>query len=76
MGKVYKALTKLESEHPQTSLAAAVVASEEARENTNGDQSAEGFDFIRYSLNTPPAEELERMQREAGARDNARRFSR
>ena len=65
MGKVYKALTKLESEQPKSSLAAAVVASEEARANADRDQSADEFDFIRYSLDTPSAEELGRMQPDA-----------
>ncbi|HKP87848.1 MAG TPA: CpsD/CapB family tyrosine-protein kinase [Blastocatellia bacterium] len=66
MGKVYKALTKLESEQPQGSLAATVVAGEEARAKANGDQIVDDFDFIRYSLNTPSAEELEQTQHEAG----------
>lgn len=67
MGKVFKALSKLESEHPQSNLAAAVVASEEARLKSKEGQDHNDFDFIRYSLNTPSAEELERMQRDATA---------
>jgi Mrp family chromosome partitioning ATPase len=67
MGKVFKALSKLESEHPQSSLAAAVVASEEARVKANEDENPDEFDFIHYSLNTPSAEELGRMHR--GAND-------
>lgn len=61
MGKVFKALSKLESEQPQSSLAAAVVASEDARLREQPDQNPDEFDFIRYSLNTPSAEELKRM---------------
>jgi Mrp family chromosome partitioning ATPase len=68
MGKVFKALSKLESERPQPNLAAAVVASEEARLRANEAQDQNDFDFIRYSLNTPSAEELERMQ--GGAADS------
>ncbi|MGA9770546.1 MAG: CpsD/CapB family tyrosine-protein kinase [Blastocatellia bacterium] len=64
MGKVFKALSKLESEHPQSNLAAAVVASEDARLREQADQNTDEFDFIRYSLNTPSAEEMERMQRD------------
>jgi protein-tyrosine kinase len=64
MGKVFKALTKLENEHPQSNVAAAVVASEEARLRANEGQDHNEFDFIRYSLNTPSAEEMERMQRD------------
>ena len=66
MGKVFKALRKLESEHPQNSVAAAVVASEDARLRENADQNPDEFDFIHYSLNTPSAEELKRMQMDVG----------
>jgi len=66
MGKVFKALSKLESERPQSNLAAAVVASEDARLRENADQNPDEFDFMRYSLSTPSAEELERMQRNGG----------
>ena len=72
MGKVFKALSKLESEHPQSSLAAAVVASEDARLRENADQNPDEFDFIRYSLNTPSAEEIERMQRNVSSTPFAR----
>ncbi len=66
MGKVFKALSKLESEHPQSNLAAAVVASEDARLRENADQNPDEFDFLRYSLDTPSAEELKRMQMDVG----------
>jgi protein-tyrosine kinase len=75
MGKVYKALTKLESEHPQSNLAAAVVASEEARQRTNSGAKHDEFDFIRYSLNTPSAEELERRQSDGAVSPFARNQS-
>lgn len=62
MGKVYKALTKLESERPRTNLSATVVAEEEARERAKPSPNSDEFDFLSYSLNTPSAEELERLQ--------------
>src|ERR1043165_2383095 len=82
MGKVFKALSKSESEQPQHSLAAVVVAEEEARAARPDHQpvdaarrrlrrsdieaarhdhdSAETFDFLRFSLNAPATEAFDR----------------
>jgi len=61
MGKVFKALSKSESEQPRHSLAAVVVAEEEARATRqdrarNDQEPAETFDFLRFSLNAPTTE--------------------
>src|SRR6185295_8242672 len=61
MGKVFKALSKSESEQPRHSLAAVVVAEEEARAARNNgahkdQEAAETFDFLRFSLNAPATE--------------------
>ncbi|MEN3332508.1 MAG: hypothetical protein V7641_1873 [Blastocatellia bacterium] len=82
MGKVFKALSKSESEQPPHSLAAVVVAEEEAsaarpdhqpadasrRRLRRSDvgaarqdhESAETFDFLRFSLNAPATEAFDR----------------
>lgn len=61
MGKVFKALSKSENEQPRRSLAAVVVAEEEAsaarKDGAHKDQeAAETFDFLRFSLNAPATE--------------------
>jgi Mrp family chromosome partitioning ATPase len=78
MGKVFKALSKSENEQPRHSLAAVVVAEEEAnaarRDGTHRDQeAADAFDFLRFSLNAPATEAFDsEATRETSARGAAR----
>lgn len=69
MGKVFKALSKSESEQPRRSLAAVVVAEEEAQPARTEHEPDEPFDFVRYSLGAATAGFDDRI----GAADVGRR---
>jgi Mrp family chromosome partitioning ATPase len=77
MGKVFKALSKSESEQPRHNLAAVVVAEEEARAAPNNSahkdqEAAETFDFLHFSLNAPATEAFDSdAARGATRRDGA-----
>jgi capsular exopolysaccharide synthesis family protein len=68
MGRVYDALTKSEREQwPGTAVESP------ADLDAEPDETPEVFDFVRYSINTPSAEQLKRIRRDtdAAARDKA-----
>jgi Mrp family chromosome partitioning ATPase len=69
MGIVYEALTKAERERKPEQAETAAGRSDR-RPGDDRRPEAEDFDFVRYSLNSPAASELRRMQRE---RDTAAR---
>lgn len=54
MGKVYEALNRSERERPQP-----VITSNSKRHTGEDDHHSSEFDFLQYSLNTPPAYEIE-----------------
>jgi capsular exopolysaccharide synthesis family protein len=55
MGKVFEALNRSERERPQSPINAST-----KNRAISDDQDATEFDFLQYSLNTPPAYEIER----------------
>lgn len=54
MGKVYEALNRSERERPQSTVTASA-----KNRALSDDQHSSEFDFLQYSLNTPPAYEIE-----------------
>ncbi|PYP89157.1 MAG: hypothetical protein DMF61_04095 [Blastocatellia bacterium AA13] len=72
MGKVYEA--KLKSEKERSGGAAGLgLATAEARTKEESDKAVDEFDFIRYSLHTPKAVEINHIQREIEAANLARK---
>lgn len=67
MGKVYEALNRAERERPQSAITAAVEGP-----STNNNQHSSEFDFLQYSLNTPPAYEIERDRADSGTEEITR----
>ena len=73
MGKVYEALTRSETEQRQAAAAAGLAREQIKEPRAAASAAAEGFDFVRYSLDTPPANQIERnrMETEAVADERA-----
>jgi len=62
MGTVYEAMNKAQAERARAVTASLKVDNSEHNREPAPEQPADEFDFIRYSLNTPTAAELERLQ--------------
>src|SRR5215813_4127826 len=71
MGRVYEALTRSEEKWKHTARNDFEHSGDDI-DSGRGDTSDE-FDFVKYSLNTPNAAELQRTQSELAAKARARR---
>ena len=67
MGTVFEAMNRSQEEQARAVGAAPAVDKPELRPEAELEQGSDEFDFIRYSLSTPTAAELERMQNKIDA---------
>jgi len=70
MGRVYEALTKSEEEWKHTARTDSERSADDA-DSSRGDSDKE-FDFVKYSLNTPSAAELQRSQADLASKARVR----